>query len=61
VRQADEFCPVPQIGAQYVILPKDLEGGYDKTSTTEILSKIRAPTSCPLRVDFAGVNTLFEV
>ncbi|GAX84685.1 hypothetical protein CEUSTIGMA_g12106.t1 [Chlamydomonas eustigma] len=41
-----------KIGAQYVVLPKDLD--YDKTSTTEILQSIRAPQNCPLRVDFGG-------
>ena len=40
------------MGAQYVILPKDLD--YAPTSTTQILASIRAPTTCPLRVDFGG-------
>jgi hypothetical protein len=41
-----------QVGAQYVILPKDLD--YQPTSTTQILANIRAPSCCPLRVDFGG-------
>jgi len=41
-----------EIGAEYVVLPKDLD--YDKTSTTEILNQIKAPSVLPLRVDFAG-------
>ncbi|WIA16414.1 hypothetical protein OEZ85_013106 [Tetradesmus obliquus] len=45
-----ELCA--QVGAQYVVLPKDLD--YQPTSTTQILANIRAPSCCPLRVDFAG-------
>ncbi|KAF8065565.1 Wdr78 [Scenedesmus sp. PABB004] len=41
-----------QVGARYVVLPKDLD--YVPTSTTQILANIRAPTRCPLRVDFGG-------
>jgi cytidyltransferase-like protein len=41
-----------ETGAQYVILPKDLD--YEKTSTTDILNQIKAPSELPLRVDFAG-------
>ncbi|KAF6248663.1 hypothetical protein COO60DRAFT_1466522 [Scenedesmus sp. NREL 46B-D3] len=41
-----------QVGAQYVILPKDLD--YQPISTTQILANIRAPSCCPLRVDFGG-------
>lgn len=41
-----------QVGAQYIILPKDLD--YTPISTTQILSNIRAPQQCPLRVDFGG-------
>ncbi len=39
---------------ELIALPhfKDLD--YDKTSTTEILQRIRAPLTCPLRVDFGG-------
>jgi cytidyltransferase-like protein len=41
-----------ETGAQYIILPKDLD--YEKTSTTDILNQIKAPSELPLRVDFAG-------
>lgn len=34
------------------MLPKDLN--YTPISTTQILANIRAPTTCPLRVDFGG-------
>eukprot|EP00775_Hariotina_reticulata_P012384 gene12384-12518_t len=45
-----ELCA--KVGAEYLILPKSLD--YTPTSTTQILANIRAPTQCPLRVDFAG-------
>lgn len=35
-----------------MILPKTLD--YTPTSTTQILANIRAPSTCPLRVDFGG-------
>ncbi len=38
--------------AKYIKLPKIL--GYNKISTSEILSKIKAPDKVPLRVDFGG-------
>jgi hypothetical protein len=41
-----------EVGAEYVVLPKDLD--YDPISTTQIIRNIRTPASCPLRVDFAG-------
>ncbi|KAF5838627.1 cytidyltransferase-related domain-containing protein [Dunaliella salina] len=41
-----------QVGAQYVVLPKTLE--YEKISTSDIVDRLKAPYSCPLRVDFAG-------
>jgi hypothetical protein len=44
--------PLVQVGAEYLILPKSLD--YTPTSTTQILANIRAPTHCPLRVDFGG-------
>jgi hypothetical protein len=40
------------VGAQYVVLPKTLD--YTPISTTQILANIRAPATCPLRVDFGG-------
>jgi hypothetical protein len=45
-----------QVGARYVVLPKDLPSSLADTpvSTTSILAAVRAPTSLPLRVDFAG-------
>eukprot|EP00878_Enallax_costatus_P038545 GHUV01043857.1.p1 GENE.GHUV01043857.1~~GHUV01043857.1.p1 ORF type:complete len:233 (+),score=40.39 GHUV01043857.1:930-1628(+) len=45
-----ELCT--QVGAKYVVLPKDLD--YTPISTTQILANIRAPSRCPLRVDFGG-------
>jgi hypothetical protein len=42
----------PQVGAKYVVLPKTLD--YTPISTTQILANIRAPSTCPLRVDFGG-------
>lgn len=45
-----ELCQ--QIGAEYVILPKTLD--YQKISTSEILSYIKAPQEVPVRVDFGG-------
>jgi hypothetical protein len=47
-----------QVGAQYVVLPKDLD--YQPTSTTQILANIRAPSCCPLRVDFAGGEHMYK-
>eukprot|EP00879_Flechtneria_rotunda_P012500 GHRR01013052.1.p1 GENE.GHRR01013052.1~~GHRR01013052.1.p1 ORF type:complete len:378 (+),score=85.22 GHRR01013052.1:427-1560(+) len=49
-QQKRELCA--KVGAKYVVLPKDLD--YTPTSTTQILANIRAPTQCPLRVDFGG-------
>jgi len=40
------------VGAELVIFKKGLD--YKPTSTTEIINKIKAPYSVPLRVDFAG-------
>lgn len=45
-----ELCN--QIGAKYVVLPKNLK--YQQISTTEIINNIKAPTELPLRVDFCG-------
>jgi cytidyltransferase-like protein len=41
-----------EVGAEYVVLPKTLN--YEKISTSEIISYIKAPHKVPLRVDFAG-------
>lgn len=35
-----------------MVLPKTLD--YTPVSTTQILANIRAPSTCPLRVDFGG-------
>jgi len=45
-----ELCK--SIGCKYVTLDKSLK--YKPLSTTEIINKIKAPYSVPLRVDFAG-------
>ncbi|MDA3802370.1 MAG: adenylyltransferase/cytidyltransferase family protein [Patescibacteria group bacterium] len=45
-----ELCD--KVGAEYVVLPKSLN--YEKISTSEIISYIKAPFDIPLRVDFAG-------
>ena len=45
-----ELCKLT--GTQYVALPKTLD--YEKISTTQIVSWIRAPFEVPLRIDFAG-------
>lgn len=50
--EAEKRILCAETGAQYVILPKDLD--YEKTSTTDILNQIKAPSELPLRVDFAG-------
>lgn len=42
-----------QVGASYIVLPKT-PPLFTPTSTTEIVRNIRAPSVCPLRVDFAG-------
>lgn len=49
-KEKRELCA--QVGAEYVVLPKTLN--YEKISTTEIISYIKAPQELPLRVDFAG-------
>lgn len=41
-----------EVGAKYIVLPKTLN--FEKISTTEIISYIKAPTEIALRVDFAG-------
>jgi cytidyltransferase-like protein len=45
-----ELCR--EVGARYVRLPKEL--GFEKTSTTDIYHRLRAPAEAPLRIDFAG-------
>jgi cytidyltransferase-like protein len=50
--EAEKRILCAETGARYVVLPKDLD--YEKTSTTDILNQIKAPSELPLRVDFAG-------
>lgn len=42
-----------EIGAQYVVLPKT-PPRFEPVSTSSLVSKIKAPTQVPVRVDFAG-------
>lgn len=42
-----------QVGAQFVVLDKTLPEGHS-TSSSEVVSRIKAPLHAPLRVDFAG-------
>ena len=42
-----------ETGSKYVVLPKT-PPAFTPVSTSSILLKIRAPQTCPLRVDFAG-------
>jgi len=41
-----------QTGAQYVVLSKSLN--YEKISTSDIITSLKAPEEVPVRVDFAG-------
>lgn len=41
------------VGAQYVVLPKT-PPKFEPVSTTSLVSRIKAPTHVPVRVDFAG-------
>jgi len=49
-KEKKEFCK--KYGAEYIQLPKTL--GFEKISTTQLRDRIKAKTSVPLRVDFAG-------
>ena len=49
---AEKTALCKEIGAEYVVLPKTLN--FEKISTTQILSYIKAPSEIFLRVDFAG-------
>lgn len=46
-RQKKDLCN--QTGAMYVVIPYDMN-----IHTTDIISRLRAPQSVPLRIDFAG-------
>lgn len=46
-----ELCA--KVGAKYVVLPKTAPK-FEPVSTSLIVSRIKAPTEVPLRVDFAG-------
>ena len=46
-----ELCS--RVGAQYVVLPKT-PPKFAPVSTTMLVNRIKAPSSVPLRVDFAG-------
>ncbi|GFH11864.1 cytidyltransferase [Haematococcus lacustris] len=49
-----ELCA--EVGAEYVVLPKSLQ--YEKTSTTDILRRIKAPVWAPLRQDHSQAGWL---
>jgi cytidyltransferase-like protein len=58
VTEDDKYGPLKrelcaQVGARYVVLPKS-PPQFTPISTTEIVTRIRAPIEAPLRVDFAG-------
>lgn len=51
-----ELCA--RIGARYVVLPKTPPCS-EQISTTQLVNRIKAPLSVPLRVDFAGAGWTF--
>lgn len=43
-----------ELGVEFVVLEKTAPAGFRATSSSEVVSRIKAPLHVPLRVDFAG-------